>query len=223
MLRFHGSGMNTGRLPSHMRDGSLPAPTLSTAVGRGIASDKKAFPFGGPNAWENVQWTFSSEDGPVRPMGGGLPRSGGSDEVEFVLCCSLFQSLPTAVGRGTACGGGGLLHRGGLPSEPGTSPAAHHAVSLARSMVPAGKSPFAGRNDRGPLPPPAGAPSPKGKAGDDEQWTTNLPQRGRQGTTSNGQQTFPKGKRLWDLHVENLGYDSARGLAPGASVNSYTI
>ena len=29
-----------------------------------------AFPYGGPNARENVQWTFSSEDGPVRPMGG---------------------------------------------------------------------------------------------------------------------------------------------------------
>ena len=30
---------------------------------------------------------------------------------------------------------------GGLPTEPGTSPAAHIAVSLARSMVPAGKPP----------------------------------------------------------------------------------
>ena len=35
-----------------------------------------AFPFGGPSARENVQWTFSSEDGPVRPMdvGSAKPR-----------------------------------------------------------------------------------------------------------------------------------------------------
>ena len=38
---------------------------------------------------------------------------------------------------------------GGLPSEPGTSPAAHIAVSLARSMVPAGKPPY----ERGALSP----------------------------------------------------------------------
>ena len=38
------------------------------------AGPPKAFPHGGPNARENVQWTFSSEDGPVRPMGGGSPQ-----------------------------------------------------------------------------------------------------------------------------------------------------
>ena len=35
-----------------------------------------AFPSGGPSARENAQWTFSSEDGPVRPMG-GAPAGGG--------------------------------------------------------------------------------------------------------------------------------------------------
>ena len=34
------------------------------------------------------------------------PAYGRTDEVESVLYCSPFQSLPTAVGRGTACGGG---------------------------------------------------------------------------------------------------------------------
>ena len=43
-----------------------------------ITRPSPAFPFGGPSARENVQWTFSSEDGPVRPME-GAPQ--GAEEV----------------------------------------------------------------------------------------------------------------------------------------------
>ena len=45
----------------------------------------------------------------------------------------------------SACHGErGTRFFGGLPTEPGTSPAAHIAVSLARSMVHSGKPPFTG-------------------------------------------------------------------------------
>ena len=47
-----------------------------------VVATEFAFPFGGPNARENVQWTFSSEDGPVRPMG-GAPAGGGRGPRSF--------------------------------------------------------------------------------------------------------------------------------------------
>ena len=59
---------------------------LTFPKGEGLISiarrSPSAFPSGGPNAPENVQWTFSSEDGPVRPMG-GAPAGGGRGPRSF--------------------------------------------------------------------------------------------------------------------------------------------
>ena len=54
----------------------------------------------------------------------------------YLLTKALYEKQSPVYGKR------GTRFSGGLPSEPGTSPAAHHAVSLARSMVRAGKPPF---------------------------------------------------------------------------------
>ena len=250
MLRFHGSGMNTGRLPSHMRDGSLPAPGLSIMAACLQNQELRRLPT--TRSARLVQW-FLLASRPLRgdrratekafPFRGRCPE--GAEEVESVLYRSLFQSLPVEStsdrkslplqgkvprrgGRGRTCtlslaapkasppqwGGGPLAVVGVLPvtaaclrnQELHRLPTTRSA-RLVQWFLPASR-PLRGGGTTGDLFRPLRG---------------HLPQRGRQGTTSNGQQTFPKEKRLWDLHVENLGYDSARGLAPGASVNSYTI
>ena len=64
-----------------------------------VVETEFAFPFGGPNARENVQWTFSSEDGPVRPMG-GAPAGGGRGPRSFPLLPHRSGEVPAKRGIG---------------------------------------------------------------------------------------------------------------------------